>query len=194
MLNEGYLTGQLLIAMPTLGDDRFDHSVIFICSHNEDGAMGLVINETTDELTFIELLEQLEIISGQEEIMYEGLSDEVPIYAGGPVEQGRGFILHSSDYKLASTLEINKDISLTATAEILSAIVNNEGPEKYLIALGYAGWSSGQLEAEINQNSWLTVEADPDLLFGCDIQLKWNNALAKLGINSSLLSAQAGQA
>lgn len=185
--NLGYLTGQLLIAMPHMQDPRFERSVIYLCVHNADGAMGLVINQLADELSFPDLLEQLGIESA-------GDSVGVPIHVGGPVESGRGFVLHTSDYAQGSTIQVNESVSLTATVDILKDIAEGRGPRQALLALGYAGWGAGQLDGEIQQNSWLNVNADETLLFGDDPDIKWEQSLAKLGVDLSLLSGEAGHA
>lgn len=183
----GYLTGQLLVAMPNMEDTRFERSVIYLCVHNADGAMGLVINQLAEELSFPDLLEQLGIeVRGREVGM--------PIHVGGPVESGRGFVLHTSDYAQASTIQVNDWVSLTATVDILKDIADGRGPRRALLALGYAGWGAGQLDGEIQQNSWLNVNADEALLFGDDPNSKWEQSIAKLGIDLSLLSGEAGHA
>jgi putative transcriptional regulator len=183
----GYLTGQLLIAMPQMQDTRFERSVIYLCVHNADGAMGLVINQLADELSLPDLLEQLGIDSGEDEV-------GMPIHVGGPVESGRGFVLHTSDYAQGSTIQVNETVSLTATVDILKDIAEGRGPRRALLALGYAGWGAGQLDGEIQQNSWLNVNADESLLFGDQPDTKWEQSLAKLGIDLSLLSGEAGHA
>jgi len=185
--NPGYLTGQLLVAMPNMQDTRFERSVIYLCVHNADGAMGLVINQIADELSFPDLLDQLGIETPGNEV---GL----PIHVGGPVESGRGFVLHTSDYAQGSTIQVNDLVSLTATVDILRDIAEGRGPRRALLALGYAGWGAGQLDGEIQQNSWLNVNADESLLFGDHPDTKWEQSLAKLGIDLSLLSGEAGHA
>lgn len=183
----GYLTGQLLIAMPNMQDVRFERSVIYLCVHNADGAMGLVINQIADELNFPDLLEQLGIESA-------GADVGMPIHVGGPVESGRGFVLHTSDYAQGSTIQVNEAVSLTATVDILKDIAEGRGPRRALLALGYAGWGAGQLDGEIQQNAWLNVNADETLLFGDHPDTKWEQSLAKLGVDLSLLSGEAGHA
>lgn len=185
--SSGYLTGQLLVAMPQMQDSRFERSVIYVCVHNADGAMGLVLNRQADELTFADLLRQLEIV-------FEGETASVPIHMGGPVEMGRGFVLHTSEYQQGGTIKVNDDISLTATVEILKDIAEGHGPRRAILALGYAGWGAGQLDTEFQKNSWLNVTADESLLFGGDLGEKWNRSIAKLGIDVSLLSGDAGHA
>ncbi|MDA5193356.1 YqgE/AlgH family protein [Govanella unica] len=185
--DDGYLTGQLLLAMPSMDDPRFARSVIYVCAHNADGAMGLVINRLNTAISFPELMNQLGIPTRM-------LAPQVPIFAGGPVEIGRGFVLHSADYVQETTLVVSETIALTATVDVLSAIAENRGPRANLIALGYAGWGPGQLENEMHRNGWLTVEADENLVFFTDVTLKWPRAVAKLGIDISMLSSDAGHA
>ncbi|MCW9033071.1 MAG: YqgE/AlgH family protein [Alphaproteobacteria bacterium] len=182
---DDYLTGQLLIAMPSMSDPRFAKSVVYICAHGEEGAMGLVINRNLGKMMFPDLLEQLDIPLGP-------VGQDINIHFGGPVESGRGFVLHSSDYLQESTLAIDEQVSLTATIDVLKAITQGRGPEKCLLTLGYAGWSPGQLDEEIIENGWLTVEPDDDLIFDLDIGIKWDNAINKLGFDISMLSTEAG--
>ncbi|OJX13899.1 MAG: hypothetical protein BGO77_01110 [Caedibacter sp. 37-49] len=181
------LTGKLLVAMPQLMDPRFTHAVILICGHDKQGAMGLVLNRLIDSLTLQELLEQLNIKTPL-------LKEEIPIHFGGPVEMGRGFILHSTDYLHKASVKISDDIALTATVDILNEIASGHGPQKKILALGYTGWSAGQLEAELQQNSWLTVDADLDLIFTKDLELLWKQVLKKIGIDPELLSLESGHA
>ena len=182
-----YLPGQLLIAMPSMTDPRFEKSVIYMCAHNSDGAMGLVINRAIDSLTFPELLEQLEIDSGSG-------GDQIQVLFGGPVEQARGFVLHSPDYLQDASLVVDDNVVLTATIDILRAIADGTGPNNCLLALGYAGWGAGQLDSEIKSNGWLSVDADEDLVFGCDLDDKWERAMTKIGIDPRMLSDSAGHA
>lgn len=193
--DDGYLEGQLLIAMPVMSDPRFARSVIYMCAHSEDGAMGLVINQRASHISFPDLLERLGIVPSETE---EDLPDEVQdmsIHVGGPVETGRGFVLHSSDYFAnESTLPIENGVCLTATIDILKAIASGHGPNRSILALGYAGWSPGQLESEIQANGWLNCPADPDLIFDPDIEGKYGRALAKIGIDPSHLVNDAGHA
>lgn len=184
----GYLTGQLLIAMPQMEDPRFSRSLVYVCAHTEDGAMGLVVNRPIDSVTFPDLLEQLEIDAPGD------TSDKIRVMFGGPVETGRGFVLHSSDYMQDTTLLVSKSVGLTATLEILRDIANGHGPRQSLLALGYAGWGPGQLDAEIQSNGWLTVAADDALLFNGETEAKWAGALAKLGVSAETLSGDAGHA
>jgi putative transcriptional regulator len=184
---EGYLTGQLLIAMPSIGDPRFERTVIYLCAHSADGAMGLVINKLVDEIDFDELLEQLGVDA---EDPHQGMH----VHFGGPVETGRGFVLHTTDYRQDSTLVVNDDVALTATIDILRSIAGGKGPRRCLFALGYAGWSAGQLDEEIQANGWLHVPADLPLIFDADVDSKWSQAIQKVGIDVSFLSSDAGHA
>ena len=181
------LSGQLLIAMPGMTDARFEKSVIYMCAHNSDGAMGLVVNRPIDSLTFPELLEQLEIESPNE-------NEPIRVLFGGPVEQARGFVLHSPDYLQDASLVVDENVALTATIDILRAIAEGTGPNNCLLALGYAGWGPGQLDSEIKSNGWLNVDADAELLFGDDLDEKWEKAMAKIGIDPRMLSEDAGHA
>ncbi|GGO04038.1 UPF0301 protein [Iodidimonas muriae] len=183
----GYLEGQLLLAMPGMSDARFDRSVIYLCSHSEEGAMGLVLNEYLTALTFSELLDQLDIET-------EGTVQDVPIFAGGPVETGRGFVLHTNDFIQDSTLVVSETIALTATVDILKAIAEGTGPRQHILALGYAGWSPGQLEQEIQSNGWLTCPADEELVFCTAPDDMWPRAMAMMGVDISMLSSLSGHA
>jgi putative transcriptional regulator len=189
----GFLDGQLLIAMPIMTDRRFAKSVIYLCAHSEDGAMGLIINHRAQHISFPDLLERLGILpKGSEDGIPAHILDR-QVHAGGPVETGRGFVLHTSDYHASdSTLSIDEDVSLTATVDILKAIAAGAGPQQSMLALGYAGWSAGQLESEIQANGWLHCPADKDLLFDTDLENKYSRALAKIGIDPSHLVSEAG--
>jgi putative transcriptional regulator len=184
---ESSLTGQLLVAMPQMSDPRFVRSVIYLCAHSAEGAMGLVVNRLIDSLTFSSLLGQLGLEA-------DAVTTDMPIHFGGPVEASRGFVLHSADYVQESTLMIDDQIALTATVDVLRAIATGSGPARRVLALGYAGWAPGQLDAEIQANGWLLVPPDTELVFGLDNEAKWERALAKLGIDLSLLSSEAGHA
>jgi len=181
------LTGQLLVAMPGIGDSRFDKAVIYLCAHSEEGAMGLVINQEIDSLSFPDLLEQLGIEP-------DPATTSIQVQFGGPVESGRGFVLHSPDYVQDGTLVVDSGIALTATVDILRAIADGEGPRNTMLALGYAGWGPGQLDTEIRSNGWLHVPADIDLVFGGDLDSKWERAMVKIGIDPRMLSDVAGNA
>jgi putative transcriptional regulator len=191
----GYLDGQFLIAMPIMTDKRFARSVIYMCAHSAQGAMGLIVNQRAPHISFAELLGQLSIES---DAAPEGLRPrpiDVEVHVGGPVETGRGFVLHSSDYFAAdSTLTIDEDVSLTATVDILRAIASGKGPRRAMLALGYAGWRPGQLEDEIQANGWLHCPSDLDLLFDRNLDQKYEQALSKLGIDPSHLVSDAGHA
>lgn len=182
-----YLTGQLLIAMPGMRDERFSRSVIYMCAHTDEGAMGLVLNQIIDSLTFNQLLGQLGIDEAKSR-------SDVPVHFGGPVESGRGFVLHTSDYKQDATLEVDEEIGLTATIDILKAIARGRGPRRSLLALGYAGWGPGQLDSEIRQNGWLQVPADSQIIFDPEHDSKWERAISKLGVDPRMLSDEAGHA
>lgn len=177
----------MLIAMPGMQDPRFDKSVIYLCAHSSEGAMGLVVNKPFDEITFPDLLEQLNI---------EGkcADERIDVHFGGPVEQSRGFVLHSPDYVRDATLVVDEDIALTATIDILRNIADGHGPTRRLLALGYAGWGPGQLDQEILNNGWLNVDADDNLIFGDDLGVKWQQAMDKIGIDPRMLSDDAGHA
>lgn len=195
MIKETYLDGQLLLAMPGMTDPRFDRSVIYICSHSDDGAMGLVINNAAANIDFPGLLDQLDVVYDAEYLSGgASFKENITLHAGGPVETGRGFILHTADYVQDSTMIISETIALTATIDILAAIARGHGPRDFIVALGYTGWGRGQLEEEISRNSWLNIEADEELLFHTDLDLKWPRAMAKLGIDITMLSAHSGNA
>ncbi len=192
-----YLEGQLLVAMPLMSDPRFARSVIYMCAHSEEGAMGIIINQPSEQISFPDLLDRLEIAPPGIAPEPISLADApyLPIHVGGPVETGRGFVLHSPDYFAEdSTLTIDGDFCLTATVEILRAIATHEGPRQAILALGYAGWSPGQLEQEIHANGWLHCPADSDLIFETDAQRMYESALAKIGVDPSHLVAEAGHA
>jgi putative transcriptional regulator len=187
MAQSDWLTGQLLIAMPTMADPRFAHAVIYMCSHGPNGAMGLVLNRLFGETNFRALLDQLNIKPS-------GDTPELPVHFGGPVETGRGFVLHSSDYLREGTTRIDDAISLSATVEILQAIADGGGPERAVMALGYTGWGAGQLDEEMKANGWLTAPADDAIIFDREIDTKWERALGKIGISPVMLSGEAGHA
>ncbi len=185
---ERHLNGKFLIAMPGMGDPRFDRAVIYMCSHSNEGAMGLLVNRRAPGVSFKDLMEQLEIEVGP-------MAQIADVHFGGPVETGRGFVLHSSDFHVEdSTMRVDDDVSLTATLDVLRAMADGTGPSKALIALGYSGWAPNQLETELQRNGWLTCEADADILFSRNDGEKWARALAKLGVSPSALSATGGSA
>jgi putative transcriptional regulator len=181
------LTGQFLIAMPGMHDLSFEKSVIYICAHSVDGAMGIIVNRAINTVTFSDMLEQLEI-----EEPFSDLS--VKVHFGGPVESERGFVLHTNDYLEDTTLEIDQNLSLTATQDILKALAIGSGPYQSLLVLGYAGWGPGQLDEEIKSNGWLSVSADKDLVFDHDLDGKWSRAMEIIGIDPYMLSKSVGHA
>ena len=190
-----YLDGQLLIAMPAMGDPRFARSVIYICAHSADGAMGIIINQRAPNISFTELLEQLNIVPPEDRIRLPAGLTAMAVHLGGPVETGRGFVLHSADYfKAESTLPIDERVCLTATIDILRDIAKGTGPDKALLALGYAGWAPGQLETEIHANGWLNCPADPELIFDPAVDRKYSRALHKIGIDPIRLVNDSGHA
>jgi putative transcriptional regulator len=193
--SDGYLEGQLLIAMPSMSDKRFARSVIYMCAHSAEGAMGLIINQRSDHIGFTDLLQQLGIVGKEAE---ETLPPELLrmwVHNGGPVSTERGFVLHSPDYTSeSSTVSLDSGICLTATIDILKDIARGKGPQRAILALGYAGWAPGQLENEIQANGWLHCSADVDLVFDRNLELKYDNAMSKLGIDPSHLVSEAGHA
>lgn len=189
----GYLDGQFLIAMPGMTDERFARSVIYICAHSEEGAMGLIINQT-QQILFPDLLVQLGVVNEEQAIRLPLQARDLVIRHGGPVDRSRGFVLHSDDYTVESSMPVSGQVCLTATIDILKAISLGEGPQRSLMALGYSGWGAGQLEQEIVQNGWLTCPANLDLLFDGDIERKYERILAVLGVDPLHLSVNAGHA
>lgn len=191
--HDAFLDGQLLVAMPGMSDNRFTRSVIYVCAHSEEGAMGIILNRPARKVTFSELLVQLEVIKADETIRLPAQAGAVPVLKGGPVETGRGFVLHSDDFFIEnSTLPIDGGVSLTATIDILRAIAQGDGPDRAVLALGYAGWSAGQLEAEMQDNGWLNIPADPGLIFDGAVGSKYERALLKIGIDPCRLSCDVG--
>lgn len=180
-----FLENKLLLAMPTMTDSRFERSVIYICSHDSAGAMGLVINEAIPELSFKSLLEQLNIETDVK-------APEVIVHSGGPVEPGRGFVLHSADFVQDSTLIVSQTMALTATVDILRALARGEGPNQFILALGYAGWGKGQLEHEVTSNAWMIAEPDEEIIFNSELEQKWPRAMSMLGVDPAMLSTEAG--
>lgn len=181
-----YFTGNLLVAMPGMPDPRFEKSVIYMCAHSEEGAMGLILNQLVDNLDFDELLDQLEV-----DILPRR---RLEIHLGGPVESARGFVLHSTDYMADDAMQVNEQFALSASVEILREIAAGRGPAECLLAIGYAGWGPGQLEAEVQDNGWLTVPADKGLVFKGDVDTMWQRSLAQIGVDVSTLSTTAGRA
>ena len=193
-ISSGFLDGQLLIAMPAMTDKRFARSVVYMCAHSKDGAMGIIINQRASHIDFPALMERLGLSAVAAGSRVTGLADR-PVHVGGPVETGRGFVLHSSDYVASdTTLQIDSKVCLTATVDILKAIAAGIGPHQSILALGYASWGAGQLEDELAANGWLTCPSHPDLVFSSDLDLKYTRALATLGVDLSHLSSNAGHA
>jgi putative transcriptional regulator len=191
----GQLGGQMLIAMPGMRDERFQRSVIYMCGHSADGAMGIVINNRKPSMTFRDLLVQLDLIEADQAIRLPRRLSHAQVLRGGPVETSRGFVLHSEDFTIDNvTQRIDSGICMTATLDILRAMARDEGPRSAVLALGYAGWSAGQLEREIAANGWLHCAGDPDILFSDDIESKYDKALRKIGVDPSMLSSEAGRA
>lgn len=184
---QDFLTGKFLVAMPGMHDPRFEDTLVFVCGHDATGAMGLVVNKLIDSISFRGLMEQLDI-------EVEGGLPSVAVHFGGPIEMGRGFVLHSSDYVHDSSVKISDDVILTATIDILRDIAHDRGPELFLLALGYTGWSPGQLEIELKNNGWLEIAGDLEILFKVPLDLKRSKALIKLGIDPSMLSSTSGHA
>lgn len=189
------LEGQLLIAMPHMPDKRFARSVIYMCAHSADSAMGLIVNQRADDITFPDLLENLKLIEDSETDGLPAGVGDMPIQVGGPVEAGRGFVLHSPDYfNEDATVAVDSRICLTATVDILRAIARGKGPRRSILTLGYAGWSAGQLESELLANGWLHCPSDPEIIFDRDLDSKYERALAMIGIEAGHLVSQAGRA
>jgi putative transcriptional regulator len=191
----GYLDGQMLIAMPAMLDDRFSRSLIYVCAHSSEGAMGIVVNHPAPNINFSDLLVKLDVIPAADVIQLPSRAGVVKVMRGGPVETERGFVLHSADFFIEnSTLPIDDGICLTATLDILKAIARGDGPASAILALGYAGWAPGQLESEIQGNGWLHCAPDSELIFGTDTGGKYDKALKKIGIDLGMLSSEAGHA
>jgi len=191
----GFLDGQMLIAMPSMRDERFTGTVIYVCAHSSDGAMGIVINQPAADIDFPELLVKLDIIPAADRIQLRPDARSMQILKGGPVETQRGFVLHTPDYFMEnSTLPIDERVCLTATLDILKAIADGSGPSNAVLALGYAGWAPGQLESEMQSNGWLHCSPDQDLIFGNDMPSKYSRALQKIGVAPGMLSSDVGHA
>ena len=182
-----WFTGQLLLALPGIGDPRFEHSVIAMISHDESGAMGIGIADPIDGMTVGAVLDQLDIAHEDDPL-------DTPVFLGGPVEQTRGFVLHSTDYVDDATLRVGDTVGLTATIDILKDIAAGSGPRRSILALGYAGWGPGQLDAELQANAWLTVPADEELIFDDALNDKWERSLHKIGVDTAFLTGEAGHA
>lgn len=192
-IGPGFLENQFLIAMPGMQDERFQRSVIYVCAHSDEGAMGLIINQM-QPLPFPDLLVQLGVLDEKQAIRLPADTRDFPVRNGGPVDRSRGFVLHSDDYTVESSMPVSDSICLTATVDILRAISSGSGPAHAIMALGYSVWSPGQLEAEIVENGWLTCPVDPELLFDTDIDSKYDRILASIGVNPTHLSVIAGHA
>jgi putative transcriptional regulator len=189
----GFLEGQFLIAMPSMADSNFARTVVYICAHSDAGAMGFVINRAQN-LSFTDVLLHLDMIKNDDAILLPDHARNFPIQTGGPVESGRGFVLHSDDYKSDNSVPVSDDISLTATLDIIRAISRGGGPKRATLLLGYAGWGAGQLEAEIGSNGWLNCPPSEELIFDRSLDDKYERALALLGVDPAMLSSQAGHA
>lgn len=189
----GFLDGHFLIAMPGMLDKNFERTVVYICAHSDDGAMGFVINRP-QPMSFTDVLLHLNLVEEDEVIRLPSRTIDFPIRSGGPVESGRGFVLHSDDYSSESSIPVSDDISLTATLDIVRAISRGEGPVRGLLMLGYAGWGAGQLESEIASNGWLTCPAAEELIFDTAAGDKYDRALALMGVTPAMLSMEAGHA
>ena len=185
--SDSHLAGMLLVAMPGMEDARFARSVVYICAHSDEGAMGLVVNQVAGQVSFPAVVGQLGIEADEH-------CGDTPVHVGGPVQPSRGFVLHSADYVQESTLVIDERFALTATVDVLRAIAEGAGPERRVLALGYAGWAAGQLDAEIQSNGWLLAPADPEIVFDRDNATKWLRAMHMIGVDPSLLSSTAGHA
>lgn len=183
----GYLTGQFLLAMPHMQDPRFERAVIYICGHDSNGAMGLLVNKHLGTLTLKGLLEYLNLPQ-------KAINRDLPIYFGGPIDTGRGFVLHSDDFTHSGTVPLSNHIALTGTVDVLQSIAEGKGPHSCLLAMGYVGWAPGQLDSELHSNRWLQVEADSGTLFDIPIEKKWEHAIARLGVAPETLSEEFGQA
>lgn len=184
---QGYLTGQILVSTPFMTDARFYQSVIYVCGHDENGAMGFIINKPLPSIIFTDLLDQLSID-------YPTQDKSIPVFYGGPVEVGRGFVLHSSDYQHESTVQINTDFAITATLEVLREIAYSKGPKYSVLMLGYAGWAQGQLEQELQENQWLVLRGNREFVFDLSVDEMWSSAYDKLGVDPNHMSIDTGHA
>ena len=191
----GFLDGQMLIASPGMQDERFSRTLIYMCAHSSEGAMGIVVNQPAANISFPDLLVKLDVIPKADKIQLPPSAGDVTVLKGGPVETERGFVLHSADFFIEdSTLPIDEGVCLTATLDILKAIARGNGPVSAILALGYAGWSPGQLENELQHNGWLHCTPDPELIFGTDIGAKYDRAMQKIGVRPGMLSSDIGHA
>ena len=194
MTKSAFLDSRMLIAMPGMGDPRFERSLIYVCAHSENGAMGIIVNKLIPMMSFLDLISSLDIVPDERHREMNNVF-QMAVQFGGPVEPERGFVLHTSDYFTAdSSLPITERIALTATLDILRAMANGLGPMRAILALGYAGWAPGQLEDELGRNGWLDCDADDDLLFGNKQEDKYVRALRKIGVDPAMLSSDAGHA
>lgn len=186
-----YLAGKLLIATPSMGDPRFHRAVILVCAHDKNGAMGLVINHMLPTLNFYDLAKQLKL---EQDIRIDLNTVHLPVMGGGPVECARGFLLHSTDFTKADTMRLDDTFGITGTVEALRDVVKGQGPQKMLFILGYAGWSEGQLDEELQENAWLVADSDPQIVFDTPLEDKWHMAIRKLGVDPARLSSFHGNA
>jgi putative transcriptional regulator len=189
----GFLDGQFLIAMPGVQDGNFARTVVYICAHSSTGAMGFIINRQQD-LSFPDVLEHLKLVDEPHTGFMSEQARNFPVLYGGPVETGRGFVLHSDDFSCESSIPVSDEISLTATLDILRAIAKGTGPKRATLLLGYAGWGPGQLEAEISNNGWLNCAPEDDIIFDPCVDMKYERALAIMGVSPEMLSTEAGHA
>jgi putative transcriptional regulator len=187
LVSDGYLSGKLLISAPSMGDPRFHKSLIYICSHSDGGAMGLIVNQLIHDFSFSKMASEIGVSQRDN-------CNTINLSYGGPVEPSRGFILHSADYQVKGSLVINENVVLSATIEAVEAIAQGSGPKNFIVALGYTGWGEGQLDQEIKENSWLCAASDSSLLWLTEPHLKWDMALKKLGVNPGVLVAETGNA
>ncbi len=191
--DRGYLDGQFLVAMPGMADDRFARSVIYMCAHTSEGSMGIVLNQRAPQLKLPELLVQLGLVPEDEGILLPAKAQRINVLRGGPVETGRGFVLHSADFFVDSaTMPVDDGLCLTTTIDILKAIARGEGPDRAVLALGYSGWGAGQIEEEIKENAWLSCPADAEIIFDDGIETKYDRVMRSLGIDPAMLSGVAG--
>lgn len=185
-MNEAtYLKNQFLIAMPNLGDPNFAHTVTYMCQHDAEGALGIVINRPV-EMKLSEIFRQMDIYSENSQ------NNQLPVFSGGPVQPERGFVIHAPNSHWDSTLVISDTLALTTSRDILEALANDEGPEKVLVALGYAGWGKGQLEREIIENAWLNTPCEDSILFDTPVSQRWSKAAGRIGVDINLLTTPAG--
>lgn len=191
--DRGFLDGQFLVAMPGMADERFSRSVIYICAHTSEGTMGLVLNQRAPQVKLPQILVQLGVLPEGKPIVLPTKARQVNVLRGGPVETGRGFVLHSADFYVESaTMPVDEGLCLTTTIDVLKAIARGDGPDRALLALGYAGWEAGQIENEIRENAWLSCPADPEIIFDDGIETKYERVMKILGVDPAMLSSTAG--